>query len=253
MYFNRKGAKQTNWRMVKKGKHFLFGCSLVLALGANSMVSASEVEVGPEPDTDSSEEVTKEYGSDVTSDVDPKTYQAPVTDLNVSASAASAEEVNSQDEEKQVEITEEKKEEVQPPSSTTQNEVKDSTLSSSSTDLKRSEISTPSETVVPFSPAAEPVVEATTSVTEVVDTPSKNTLDVSVSAASTNTGDTNQPVANRETLESTAQTLSNIDKVTNSLEAAYVANRFRSFVPRAADATALAVNAGTDQNTPHLT
>lgn len=29
MYFNRKNTEQKNWRMIKKGKHFLFGCSLV--------------------------------------------------------------------------------------------------------------------------------------------------------------------------------------------------------------------------------
>lgn len=34
MYFNRKNTEQKNWRMIKKGKHFLFGCSLVLAIGA---------------------------------------------------------------------------------------------------------------------------------------------------------------------------------------------------------------------------
>ncbi|WEA86781.1 KxYKxGKxW signal peptide domain-containing protein [Streptococcus anginosus] len=34
MYFNRKNAEQKNWRMIKKGKHFLFGCSLVFAVGA---------------------------------------------------------------------------------------------------------------------------------------------------------------------------------------------------------------------------
>ena len=34
MCFNRKNAEQKNWRMIKKGKHFLFGCSLVFAVGA---------------------------------------------------------------------------------------------------------------------------------------------------------------------------------------------------------------------------
>ena len=34
MYFNRKGINQKNWRMIKKGKHFLFGCTLFLATGA---------------------------------------------------------------------------------------------------------------------------------------------------------------------------------------------------------------------------
>lgn len=34
MFFNRKGINQKNWRMIKKGKHFLFGCTLFLATGA---------------------------------------------------------------------------------------------------------------------------------------------------------------------------------------------------------------------------
>lgn len=45
MYFNRKNTEQKNWRMVKKGKHFLFGCSLVLTVGAvmaSSSVKADE-------------------------------------------------------------------------------------------------------------------------------------------------------------------------------------------------------------------
>ncbi|HFU4460586.1 TPA: hypothetical protein ACGO93_002074, partial [Streptococcus suis] len=38
MYFNRKNSQQKNWRMIKKGKHFLFGCALVFALGATANV-----------------------------------------------------------------------------------------------------------------------------------------------------------------------------------------------------------------------
>ena len=34
MFFNRKGINQKNWRMIKKGKHFLFGCTLFFATGA---------------------------------------------------------------------------------------------------------------------------------------------------------------------------------------------------------------------------
>ena len=43
MYFNRKNAEQKNWRMIKKGKHFLFGCSLVFAVGAGSYVFKGDV------------------------------------------------------------------------------------------------------------------------------------------------------------------------------------------------------------------
>ena len=51
MYFNRKNAEQKNRRMIKKGKHFLFGCSLVFAVGAALVapsVKADTVETKPE-------------------------------------------------------------------------------------------------------------------------------------------------------------------------------------------------------------
>ena len=54
MYFNRKNAEQKNWRMIKKGKHFLFGCSLVFAVGAALVapsVKADTVEAKPEAST----------------------------------------------------------------------------------------------------------------------------------------------------------------------------------------------------------
>ena len=59
MYFNRKNAEQKNWRMIKKGKHFLFGCSLVLAVGASfvgSSVKADTIEPQPESSTTKEEE-----------------------------------------------------------------------------------------------------------------------------------------------------------------------------------------------------
>ena len=54
MYFNRKNTEQKNWRMIKKGKHFLFGCSLVLAIGGTFVapsVKADTVEPQPESST----------------------------------------------------------------------------------------------------------------------------------------------------------------------------------------------------------
>ena len=45
MCFNRKNAEQKNWRMIKKGKHFLFGCSLVFAVGAALVAPSVKAEV----------------------------------------------------------------------------------------------------------------------------------------------------------------------------------------------------------------
>ncbi|WP_238145064.1 Ig-like domain-containing protein, partial [Streptococcus suis] len=42
MYFNRKNSQQKNWRMIKKGKHFLFGCALVFAIGASANIASAE-------------------------------------------------------------------------------------------------------------------------------------------------------------------------------------------------------------------
>ncbi|MGQ7407988.1 YPDG domain-containing protein, partial [Streptococcus suis] len=41
MYFNRKGSQQTGWRMIKKGKQVVFGCSLLLAVGAATTFATS--------------------------------------------------------------------------------------------------------------------------------------------------------------------------------------------------------------------
>ena len=48
MLFNRHGLQQKNWRMVKKGKHILFGCSLFfvvggMSIGGSQVVHASEI------------------------------------------------------------------------------------------------------------------------------------------------------------------------------------------------------------------
>lgn len=74
MYFNRKNAEQKNWRMIKKGKHFLFGCSLVFAVGASlatqtvhaDTASGSTVESGSK-----AEEAKPGYGGET------GTYEAP--------------------------------------------------------------------------------------------------------------------------------------------------------------------------------
>ncbi|WP_311522912.1 Rib/alpha-like domain-containing protein, partial [uncultured Streptococcus sp.] len=77
MYFNRKNAEQKNWRMIKKGKHFLFGCSLVFAVGATLVapsVKADTVEAKPE--TSSTTDGTKP----VVSEENP-TYAAPAVEV----------------------------------------------------------------------------------------------------------------------------------------------------------------------------
>ncbi|MBF8971078.1 Rib/alpha-like domain-containing protein, partial [Streptococcus sp. NLN76] len=97
MYFNRKGAKQTNWRMIKKGKHFLFGCSLVLALGATTTVAASDVAIEEKSSSSSESEFT--LAGDVSLDSETKdssqVYNVPAVVLEteeVSTTAPSSEE-----------------------------------------------------------------------------------------------------------------------------------------------------------------
>ena len=101
MYFNRKNAEQKNWRMIKKGKHFLFGCSLVFALGAALVAPSVKADtVGTKP-VAAEENVT---------------YAAPTVEV---ASAAVAEEkvektveTTQNSKEKTVETTQNSKEEV---------------------------------------------------------------------------------------------------------------------------------------------
>ena len=84
MYFNRKNAEQKNWRMIKKGKHFLFGCSLVFAVGASlatQVVHANTAE-------------TTVANNSTTGDVTPtpngdgKTYEAPAAVAEIKSEVA---------------------------------------------------------------------------------------------------------------------------------------------------------------------
>ena len=100
MYFNRKNAEQKNWRMIKKGKHFLFGCSLVFAVGAALVapsVKADTVEAKPE--TSSTAEGIKPVAAE-----ENVTYAAPA--VEVAPASAVEEKV-----EKAVETTQNSKEE----------------------------------------------------------------------------------------------------------------------------------------------
>ena len=74
MYFNRKNAEQKNWRMIKKGKHFLFGCSLVFAVGASLATQVVHANMAEETTVESgskAKEAKSGYGGEV------GTYEAP--------------------------------------------------------------------------------------------------------------------------------------------------------------------------------
>ena len=74
MYFNRKNAEQKNWRMIKKGKHFLFGCSLVFAVGASLATQTVHAETASESTVESgskAKEAKPGYGGEM------GTYEAP--------------------------------------------------------------------------------------------------------------------------------------------------------------------------------
>ncbi|MGQ7337302.1 Ig-like domain-containing protein, partial [Streptococcus suis] len=58
MYFNRKNSQQKNWRMIKKGKHFLFGCALVFAIGASTNVASAETIVSEVTTVDQAQDST---------------------------------------------------------------------------------------------------------------------------------------------------------------------------------------------------
>ena len=57
MLFNRHGLQQKNWRMVKKGKHILFGCSLFFVVGGTGIAGSQVVHAS---EINSSEVVVKE-------------------------------------------------------------------------------------------------------------------------------------------------------------------------------------------------
>ncbi|MFS9375494.1 Rib/alpha-like domain-containing protein, partial [Streptococcus infantis] len=74
MYFNRKNAEQKNWRMIKKGKHFLFGCSLVFAVGASLAIQTVHADTASESTVESgskAKEAKPGYGGEM------GTYEAP--------------------------------------------------------------------------------------------------------------------------------------------------------------------------------
>ena len=76
MYFNRKNAEQKNWRMIKKGKHFLFGCSLVFAVGASLATQTVHADTASEATVESgskADEAKSGYGEET------GTYEAPAT------------------------------------------------------------------------------------------------------------------------------------------------------------------------------
>ena len=79
MYFNRKNAEQKNWRMIKKGKHFLFGCSLVFAVGASLATQVVHANMAEETTVESgskAKEAKSGYGGEV------GTYEAPAVAEN---------------------------------------------------------------------------------------------------------------------------------------------------------------------------
>ena len=107
MYFNRKNAEQKNWRMIKKGKHFLFGCSLVFAVGAALVapsVKADTVETKPE--AGSTMETTKP-----TTGEENVTYAAPAVEVAPSTPVAPATVEAEEKAEKTATTTENSKEE----------------------------------------------------------------------------------------------------------------------------------------------
>ena len=107
MYFNRKNAEQKNWRMIKKGKHFLFGCSLVFAVGAALVapsVKADTVETKPE--AGSTTEEIKPVAAD-----ENVTYAAPAVEVAPSTPVAPATVVAEEKAEKPATTTENAKEE----------------------------------------------------------------------------------------------------------------------------------------------
>ncbi len=249
MYFNRKGAKQTNWRMVKKGKHFLFGCSLVLALGANSMVSADEATVGEEPKKDSSTVATiDQTETDRADEEELRTYQASATNPDsIEASSVVAEGVVSTGKEEEV-VTPEEKEEVKVVTSDSEKS-EDKVTASSTTDVSKSETAVRTAPTVSSAAVSElNVVNHSVNsdqdpALEDPEASSQESLRVSLPES----GDFHQTLVNNESLQVASGALSQMDKVSEGLQAVYATSgsRFRRSTLRAAD-----TSTGSNQNTP---
>ena len=82
MCFNRKNAEQKNWRMIKKGKHFLFGCSLVFAVGATLATPAVHA------DTAEAKAETTTLATQAEPTAKAPTYAAPAATAPVEANSA---------------------------------------------------------------------------------------------------------------------------------------------------------------------
>ena len=107
MYFNRKNAEQKNWRMIKKGKHFLFGCSLVFAVGAALVAPSVKADaVDAKPEASSTTEGIKPVAAE-----ENATYAAPAVEVAPSTPVAPATVVAEGKTEKAVETTQNSKEE----------------------------------------------------------------------------------------------------------------------------------------------
>lgn len=86
MYFNRKNAEQKNWRMIKKGKHFLFGCSLVFAVGAALVAPSVKADaVDAKPEASSTTEGIKSVAAE-----ENATYAAPAVEVAPTVEVAPA-------------------------------------------------------------------------------------------------------------------------------------------------------------------
>ncbi|MDI1473877.1 hypothetical protein QEZ38_04140, partial [Streptococcus sp. ST22-14] len=82
MYFNRKNAEQKNWRMIKKGKHFLFGCSLVFAVGAALVAPTVKADTA---DTGEVETKTANSAAEASSSDEVGTYKAPAVEVSTTS------------------------------------------------------------------------------------------------------------------------------------------------------------------------
>ncbi|MFS9133917.1 Rib/alpha-like domain-containing protein, partial [Streptococcus infantis] len=107
MYFNRKNAEQKNWRMIKKGKHFLFGCSLVFAVGAALVAPSVKADaVDAKPEASSTTEGIKPVAAE-----ENATYAAPAVEVAPSTPVAPATVKAEEKTEKTATTTENSKEE----------------------------------------------------------------------------------------------------------------------------------------------
>ena len=88
MYFNRKNTEQKNWRMVKKGKHFLFGCSLVLTVGA--VMASSSVKADETTEATTVSTVSNEEDATSTSGTSSSTYSAPAETVSSTSTEPTA-------------------------------------------------------------------------------------------------------------------------------------------------------------------